>query len=82
MEPRHSKWKEYVEYKIARNKFHKFLGLEFVNIEPGLIEAELIFNENLEQQNGYLHGGVTFMPKDGWRKPESASIFQPAKYII
>jgi len=59
MEPRHSKWKEYVEYKIARNKFHTFLGLEFVNIEPGLIEAELNFNKNLEQQNGYLHGGVT-----------------------
>jgi len=40
MEPRHSKWKEYVEYKIARNKFHKLIGLEFVNIQPGMIEAE------------------------------------------
>lgn len=59
MEPRHSKWKEYVEYKIARNKFHKLIGLEFVRIEPGLIEAELVFREDLQQQNGYLHGGVT-----------------------
>jgi uncharacterized protein (TIGR00369 family) len=59
MQPRNSKWKEYLEYKIARNKFHKFLGLDFVNVQPGLIEAELIFREDLEQQNGYLHGGVT-----------------------
>jgi len=59
MEPRHSKWKEYVEYKIARNKFHKLIGLEFVNIQPGLIEAELVFRDDLQQQNGYLHGGVS-----------------------
>jgi uncharacterized protein (TIGR00369 family) len=58
MEPRHSQWREYTEYKIAKNKFHKLIGLEFVSIEPGLIEAELPFQENLEQQNGYLHGGV------------------------
>ena len=59
MQPRNVNWKEYVEYKIARNKFSKFIGLEFVNVQPGLIEAELVFNENLQQQNGYLHGGVT-----------------------
>lgn len=59
MEPRHPKWKEYVEYKIARNKFHKLVGLEFTMIGPGLIEAELPFRDDLQQQNGYLHGGVT-----------------------
>ena len=59
MKSRNDKWREYVEYKISRNKFHQLLGLEFVNIQPGLIEAELIFEEKHEQQNGYLHGGVT-----------------------
>ena len=59
MQPRNTQWKEYIDYKIARNKFLKFIGLEIVTIEPGLIEAELIFNEHLEQQNGYLHGGVS-----------------------
>jgi uncharacterized protein (TIGR00369 family) len=59
MTPRNEKWKEYTEYKIARNKFHKLLGLRFTKIEPGHIEAELDFAEIHEQQNGYLHGGVT-----------------------
>ena len=59
MKPRNDKWREYVDYKISRNKFHKLLGLAFTKIEPGLIEAELVFEEKHEQQNGYLHGGVT-----------------------
>jgi uncharacterized protein (TIGR00369 family) len=59
MQPRHSNWKEYTLYKMEKNKFHKLLGLEFVTIEPGLIEAEIAFREDLQQQNGYLHGGVT-----------------------
>jgi uncharacterized protein (TIGR00369 family) len=59
MTPRNSKWKEYVQYKMDRNKFSRALGLDFVTIEPGVIEGELVFQEMHEQQNGYLHGGVT-----------------------
>ena len=59
MLPRNVRWKEYTEYKIARNKFHRLLGLEFTKLEPGMVEAELVFSEIHEQQNGYLHGGVT-----------------------
>jgi uncharacterized protein (TIGR00369 family) len=58
MKSRNTGWKEYTEYKISRNKFHKLLGLEFVNIEQGMIAAEIAFRPDLEQQNGYLHGGV------------------------
>ena len=58
MEPRNSKWREYLDYKIGRNSFNRYIGLEFVTREPGLIEAELPFREELQQQNGYLHGGV------------------------
>ena len=58
MEPRYSQWKEYVQYKMDRNKFSKLIGLEFVTLEPALIEAELVFRDDLQQQNGYLHGGV------------------------
>jgi uncharacterized protein (TIGR00369 family) len=43
---------------MDRNKFSKLIGLEFVTLEPALIEAELTFREDLQQQNGYLHGGV------------------------
>lgn len=59
MIPRNPHWREYTEHKIARNKFHRLLGLEFTKIEPGRVEGELIFREIHEQQNSYLHGGVT-----------------------
>jgi uncharacterized protein (TIGR00369 family) len=58
MEPRYSQWKEYVQYKMDRNKYSKLIGMEFVTLEPALIEAELAFRDDLQQQNGYLHGGV------------------------
>jgi uncharacterized protein (TIGR00369 family) len=59
MQSRNPDWKEYLEYKISRNKFHKHLGLEFTSLGEGRIEAKLDFTDVHEQQNGYLHGGVT-----------------------
>ena len=59
MESRNAQWREYTEYNINRNQFHKLLGLEFTRLEPGVVEAEIAFAPKLEQQNGYLHGGVT-----------------------
>lgn len=35
------------------------MNFEIVKIEPGYLEGELVFSEMHEQQNGWLHGGVT-----------------------
>lgn len=59
MESRNPRFKEYVEYKIARNHFMPWLGFEITRIEAGRIEGRLEFRKEHEQQNGYLHGGVT-----------------------
>ena len=59
MEARNPNYKEYVQQKIARNKFISAIGLEFTTIEPGYLEGYIDFKEMLEQQNGWLHGGVT-----------------------
>lgn len=37
----------------------KYLGLEIKTIEPGYLEGELEFKEIHQQQNGWLHGGVS-----------------------
>lgn len=58
-EARNPKYKEYTEFKISKNKHMKWLGFEITKIEPGYIEGELNFSEIHEQQNGYLHGGVS-----------------------
>lgn len=36
-----------------------WLGFEITRIEPGKIEGQLVFRETHQQQNGYLHGGIT-----------------------
>jgi uncharacterized protein (TIGR00369 family) len=59
MTPRNPQWREYIASKIAHNYFSKYLGVEFVTIEPGLIGIELVMRDIHHQQNGYLHGGVT-----------------------
>ena len=59
LEARNPKFREYVQYKIGRNKFIKAIGLEFTTIEPGYLEGYIDFKDMLEQQNGWLHGGVT-----------------------
>lgn len=58
-ESRNPNYVEYTRYKIGKNKFIKWLGMEITKIEPGYIEAEMEFKEMHEQQNGWLHGGVT-----------------------
>jgi len=59
LESRNPNYRAYTEYKIGRNKFIPFLGFEITKIEPGYIEGELLFREVHEQQNGWLHGGIT-----------------------
>jgi uncharacterized protein (TIGR00369 family) len=58
-ESRNPRFREYTEYKIAKNKHMKWLGFEMKTIEAGYMEGELVFKEIHEQQNGWLHGGVS-----------------------
>ncbi len=37
----------------------KHLGVRLTRIEAGYIEAEMDFEKSLQQQNGFLHGGVS-----------------------
>ena len=59
LEARNPRFREYVELKISKNKFISAIGLHFTTIEPGYLVGEIDFKEMLEQQNGWLHGGVT-----------------------
>lgn len=59
LESRNPKYQEYTQLMITRNKFIHWLGFEIKTIEPGYIEGQLIFKEMHQQQNGWLHGGIT-----------------------
>lgn len=52
-------YKAYVELMVSRNAFIRWLGLNIAKIEEGYVECELPFKELHQQQNGWLHGGVS-----------------------
>lgn len=52
-------FEEYVRYKISVNPFMHSIGFDIYRIEEGYIEGEMKFRKMHEQQNGYVHGGVT-----------------------
>lgn len=56
---RNPEFEAYTRFKMGKNKFLQFIGFEITVIEPGYIEGVLQFTEIHEQQNGWLHGGVT-----------------------
>jgi uncharacterized protein (TIGR00369 family) len=59
MKSRNPEWEKYLQFKLSKNKFLSFLGFRFTHYEPGFTLGELDFEEKHEQQNGYLHGGVS-----------------------
>ena len=59
MESRNENWLAYTQQMIDRNKFLKHIGFEFTELKAGKTKGKLVFQEFHEQQNGYLHGGMT-----------------------
>jgi uncharacterized protein (TIGR00369 family) len=47
-----------VRDSFGRQRFMATLGARLVRIEPGEVDVELSFREDLTQQHGYLHAGV------------------------
>ena len=48
-----------VRASFARQRFMATLGARLVRLEPGLCEIELAYRDELTQQHGYLHAGVS-----------------------
>jgi uncharacterized protein (TIGR00369 family) len=81
-EPRNPNFKEYLEFKLSKNKFIRYIGMEITKIEPGYLEGEIAFKENLEQQNGWLHGGVTSAMLDMIQGFSSYSLVEEGQQVF
>lgn len=47
-----------VRASFRRQRLMATLGAELTRVEPGVVEIELPFREDLTQQHGFLHAGV------------------------
>jgi uncharacterized protein (TIGR00369 family) len=48
-----------IRASFARQKAMALIGARLARIEPGLVEIELPWREDLTQQHGYIHAGFT-----------------------
>tara|TARA_Y100001958_G_C21072066_1_gene431227 strand:- start:148 stop:594 length:447 start_codon:yes stop_codon:yes gene_type:complete len=58
-EPKSKNYKANVNDSFKKQSFLKFIGAKLVDVSPGRIEIEIYNDENLHQQEGFFHGGVT-----------------------
>ena len=57
--PRTADYAERIRDSFARQTIMTLIGAELAGIEPGRVTIELPFREDLCQQHGFFHAGVT-----------------------
>jgi uncharacterized protein (TIGR00369 family) len=53
-----------VRASFARQRIMDLIGARIARVEPGLVEIELPYREDLTQQHGFFHAGVTSIVAD------------------
>ncbi|WP_282610760.1 PaaI family thioesterase [Pelagibius sp. Alg239-R121] len=71
-----------VRASFARQKIMALLGAELGKVEPGLVEIELPFREDLTQQHGFFHAGVTSTIADSAGGYASFSLFPEESSVL
>jgi uncharacterized protein (TIGR00369 family) len=57
-EPRDAGYEARVRASFARQRVMHTIGARIVRVEPGEVELELPFRDDLTQQHGFLHAGI------------------------
>jgi uncharacterized protein (TIGR00369 family) len=58
-QPRNPDWERVVRESFARQAYMGLIGARLAGVQPGQVTVELPFRDDLCQQRGFLHGGVT-----------------------
>jgi uncharacterized protein (TIGR00369 family) len=59
LQPRNPEWEPTVRGSFARQNVMKLIGAEMGTLTPGHCEIRLPFRDDLTQQNGFFHAGIT-----------------------
>ena len=57
-DPRDPSYESRVRASFARQRAMHTIGARLVRVEPGEVELDLPFREDLTQQHGFLHAGI------------------------
>lgn len=71
-----------VKSSFDKQNFMKYLGAELIKIEKGFCEIHLPFNNNLTQQNNYIHAGVIGAIADTAGGYAAYSLMEPGESVL
>src|SRR5690349_11030148 len=57
-EPKDPAFAARIRESFVRQKVMGLIGAELTRVEPGRVEIELLFRDDLTQQHGFFHAGI------------------------
>jgi len=81
-EPRDPDFEARVRASFARQRAMETVGARLVRVEPGGVEVELPFRDDLTQQHGYLHAGVVAAVVDTACGYAALSLAEPGAEVL
>lgn len=67
---------------FARQTVMALIGAELIRVEPGLVEIQLPYREDLCQQHGFFHAGITSTIADSAGGYAAFTLFPPEASVL
>jgi len=81
-EPRFTGYAEKVRNSFADQHYMAHIGARITNIRPGVVDIEVPAVSELEQQHGFVHGGVTTAIADSAAGYAALSLYDEGDGIL
>lgn len=82
MTPRDPDFEARVRASFDRQKIMRLIGARMTRVEPGVVEIELPFRDDLTQQHGFFHAGITSTIADSAGGYAAYSLFPPDSSVL
>jgi len=81
-QPRDPAYESRVRESFGRQALMRTIGAELARVEPGRVEIALPYRDDLTQQHGYLHAGITSTIADSAGGYAGYSLFSAGSSVL
>jgi uncharacterized protein (TIGR00369 family) len=81
-EPRDPHWADKVKASFERQGVMGLIGAELADVRPGWCEIRLPYREDLSQQHGFFHAGITTTVVDSAAGYAGFSLMPPGSSVL
>ena len=80
--PQDPNFVEIIRNSFAKQQVMNLIGARLMNVAPGEVAIELPYRENLTQQHGYFHAGITATIADSAGGYAAYTLFPPRSNVL